>query len=187
MAGTPQKTSFPTCPKEYAMFARFTKTLIAFHMSEGKLLGALKHTYGDSMTINRFEKMCRNYHTMKIDQFIQELYNNYVTSREKIKKFKEEVNKSIAPTCSKEQFAKFAKCTKKQVAFHKSEKELSEALNHTYGGSVSISYYEKMLVAYPTMKKELQDLIYIDSSIQKLYKSYVTSREKVLNDSRKYE
>jgi len=177
MAKTPQKTSFPTYLTE---FARFTKKLI----SESELSEALKHTYGDSMTINRFEKMSVNCHTMNIDQSIQELYKSYVMSRGKVKKNKEVANKSIAPTCSKEQFAKFAKCTKKQVAFHKSEKELSDALNRTYGDSVSISYYEKMLEAYPTMKKDFQDLIHIDQSIQELYKSYVTSREKVLNDSR---
>jgi hypothetical protein len=71
----------------------------------------------------------------------------------------------------------FAAFTKKAVAFTGAANKLASAIKKTYGDGVSISAYEKMVNAFPTMEKDRQSLVFIDLNINQLLQTYRSARD----------
>jgi hypothetical protein len=70
----------------------------------------------------------------------------------------------------------WAPFTKKAVGFNLAARALADALKSAYGDNVSISQFEKMIAAIPSMTEAQQDLIYLDHSTIVLLQDYRRAR-----------
>jgi hypothetical protein len=70
----------------------------------------------------------------------------------------------------------WAPFTKKAFGFNQKARDLADALKSTYGDNVSISQYEKLIAAIPSMTDAQRGLLYLDPKIVILLKDYRTAR-----------
>jgi hypothetical protein len=75
----------------------------------------------------------------------------------------------------------WASFTKISHEFTRVARELATALKVAYGDNVSISQFEKLLMAVPSMTEAQRGLLYIDPNIVALFKAYRSARD--LRDS----
>jgi hypothetical protein len=95
-----------------------------------------------------------------------------MTSLRKPTARKAKPQKADAPNKSWE----WAPFTKKAVEFTQSARALASALKLAYGDNVSISQYEKLVSAVPSMTDDQRALLHVDKKIVALYRSYRTAR-----------
>jgi hypothetical protein len=70
----------------------------------------------------------------------------------------------------------WASFTKKAFEFNQTAKVLADALKSAYGDNVSISQFEKLIAAIPSMTDAQRSLLYVDPKIVVLLKDYRTAR-----------
>jgi hypothetical protein len=71
----------------------------------------------------------------------------------------------------------WAPFTKKSVVFNTEARELSALLTQTYGDTVSITLFEKMISSYPSMTAEQKPLIHMNDQLIAKFKRYKTARD----------
>jgi chloramphenicol O-acetyltransferase len=90
------------------------------------------------------------------------------------KKLETPTKKKVVPAKKGWEWAPF---TLKSVAFTAAARKLSELLTQTYGDNVTISSFEKMIAAFPSMTDERKALIHMDQETVEAYEDYRKARE----------
>jgi hypothetical protein len=72
----------------------------------------------------------------------------------------------------------WADFTKKSVDFQTEAKLLAQLVTATYGDNITISRFEKMIAAYPSMGEDRKELIYITDELIKQYEKFKAARDK---------
>lgn len=67
--------------------------------------------------------------------------------------------------------------TKTSASFVESASKLSEVLKRTFGESVTISHFERMLSEFPQLSPDQQKLIKLDRDTMSLYNHYLGAKE----------
>jgi hypothetical protein len=70
----------------------------------------------------------------------------------------------------------FAPFTKKAVGFNKAAKALATAIARTYGDQVSIAQFEKLCIAFPSLRLEEKELVFLNEELVQLLLDYQTAR-----------
>jgi hypothetical protein len=80
-------------------------------------------------------------------------------------------------TAPQKKLWEWADFTSKSVAFQQEAKKLAQMVTATYGDNVTISRFEKMIAAYPSMPEDRKQLIHVSDELIGQYEKFKAARD----------
>lgn len=71
----------------------------------------------------------------------------------------------------------WANFTTKSVSFNKEAKALAQLISETYGDGVTITQFEKMVAAFPSMSEDRKGLIFVTDELIAQFEKFKSARD----------